>query len=214
MSDDLILKVRVRKQAMGAFPFDIFYIVQKRHEDLIPRIFPWSLTVRLTQRLKDAIEALIVQDTEVLNHNAPRQTKAEGFVFKARVTVENCHIVVPILPLQQSPVRTYNRDKFPRKTRPRNQRGVAYLTSPKHVRSSGSNHIAKNVLDDSTTLNTPKGPVKPVCIACPRHLRHVQGDCSLGGRKCYEELILQRRPDEQLSENDANGVADTATHPE
>lgn len=46
-------------------------------------------------------------------------------------------------------------------------------------------------LNHRSKFNTPKGPVQPVCLWCPRHMLQLQGRCHLGDRVCYDALLLR-----------------------
>jgi len=209
MDPNGIVKIRVARNQVASFPFDVFYLVPIAHREILPRLFPWSLCVPMTTEVILRVTALKVHKQEDRPHDQDRIKDIHWQPMAIRLTsleVDLAHtfMIVPILPL------------VPRK--PESSKQVAkrlpgYLLAKRH-RILRTEHDAykgtfQDIINDSVVLFTPNGPIRPVCRKCPRHLLHIQGKCELGSRPCYEELVLKRSPYEQLPTDNADHVPDT-----
>lgn len=210
-NDDNIIKVRVERSIVRYFPFDVFYLVPFKRRDVLPKLFPWSLCLPPVASLVELISNLRIHVTEFLPHRGRAETQdwEKGTCLtRYQITLTECFVTVPILPLMTSEEARKKRTKLP-----------GYLVAPRHVLSKGRTPEAQaedaaksqfeHILTDDAVLFTPDGPVQPVCEHCPRHMLHLLGKCALGCKHCFDELILKRSTYEQLQNNDAD--KDTAS---
>ena len=187
---DVVYKLRVERTKMRNFPFDILYFVHKSRKDLCAKLFPWSLCLPVKEALAIRLDDMQVSRVETIFPDKFRKAWSADKKLDMLFAWEDCFALVPILPLLK------------KKHEPK-KRYAAYLAAPQHADESGMK-FGETILDDDTVLFTPQGPVNPVCVKCPLHMLHVQGKCALGGKQCYEELILKGQVDsEQLQDDDA-----------
>lgn len=59
---------------------------------------------------------------------------------------------------------------------------------PRDPRKQQALSFYKEGLPVFAYLQTPKGPVRPICMACPRYILHQAGRCSLGDPECKSSL--------------------------
>lgn len=223
-TSQVILKIKVKAQQVSNFPFDVVYIVGKEHKLLLPKMFPYSLCLPFNAELIKRLHDLRVDEvaTVTMSHrrdDLPDEVPPAG-TKRARIggiemqhiissgALQNAFMVVPVLP------RTHQKTRSKRS----NARNPAYLLANMHRRGEHETRHGKKktitgekrddeflaFFNDFTVMFTPRGPKRPVCAMCPRHLEHVQGKCSLGEQKCYESLIVQaeRKPrNEQLQKD-------------
>jgi hypothetical protein len=194
---ETVLKLRVLKSQVSKFPFDIVYLFSEAQKPLLPQIFPWSLCITVTDDLWERLRRLEVQRHELRPHACPRVPCVQGSAVETLVPrTAAIFMLVPILPLTR---RGLHKKRVEGQER---HRFAPYLMAPKHAdlrkqnvngvedEISGPKRSFEGILDDSTVLFTPRGPVRPVCHLCPRHLFHLQNLCHLGGQRCYDELAL------------------------
>lgn len=204
-NDDTIIKVRIERTIVRDFPFDVIYLVPFARRDVLPKLFPWSLCLPPNKALVDLIANIQVNVTETLPHAGRADTQHwEGkgtCLTRFQITLDQCFVVVPILPLMTTEEAQKKRNKLP-----------GYLVAPRHVKipaKARSDEAAlaeskfAHILTDDAVLFTPKGPFQPVCRKCPRHMLHMMGKCSLGCKHCFDELILKGSVNEQLQDDDA-----------
>lgn len=208
---DTIFKVRVDKTQMKNFPFDVFYLVHVSRKALLPRLFPWALCVPMHEDLERKIQNLSIEDLEEVPHTGDRHTSS---IRKATYTgrrmdalgvivhKQSHFVIVPVLPL----TTPHRYCKSWKRKQPPSSRVPTYLMAPHHAKGHGDEKPKlEGILGDDTVLFTPHGPKRPVCLLCPRHLLHLQGQCQLGCNHCYNELILKRSPaNVELQEHDAD----------
>jgi hypothetical protein len=223
-TSQVILKLKVTASQVKNFPFDVVYVVDQTFKHLLPKMFPYSLCLpfnaELIKRLLDVrvdnvSTVTMTQKRDTLpDEEAPTGTKRSRFGttemthFLDAERLKNAFMVIPVLP------RTHEKTRSKR----RKDRNPAYLLANMHRRGEHETRHGKTktitgekrddpflaFFNDFAVMFTPKGPKRPICTMCPRHLEHVQGRCSLGEQKCYESLIIQpqrENPREQLQED-------------
>lgn len=222
-TSQVILKVKVKASQVSDFPFDVVYVVGKELKHLLPKMFPYSLCLPFNAelikrfhgvRVDEMSTVTMTQRRETLPDEEPPGTKrsrvgsTEMQHLVSSGALQNAFMVIPVLP------RTHQKTRSKRS----NARNPAYLLANMHrrgeheTRKGNKKTITGEKKDDEflaffndfTVMFTPRGPKRPVCAMCPRHLEHVQGKCSLGEQKCYESLIVQaeRKPrNEQLQKD-------------
>ena len=194
-----ILKLRIIKSSVRSFPFDLIYLVSEDQKALLPKLFPWSLCLVMSDELKLRIGDLNVHVEEAMGHRTPRE-RTEHRSGRKLVNVlpwSQCtFVVVPILPLTRRGLHKPEKPGFEK------HRYTPYLMAPQHAGSSIPVAVTKgsietvlkpaidDILDDDVVLFAPDGPVRPICHKCPRALFHLQGLCHLGNATCFEELTL------------------------
>jgi hypothetical protein len=210
MSDPLInpnqvFKLRLRKlQVKHDLGLDVIYLFQQHHYPLLPRVFPYSLCIRVTDALKTRLRKVVIDDIEAepLAGHGMTTVNAQCSLEKA-VPLDLCtHLLVPVLALSRKALSKSEKVLF------NGARYPAYLMAPQHAKDDGTVAM-HDILTDETTLFTPEGPVRPVCLRCPRQLLHLQGKCHLGTKACYDALLLEQpREDQdgQLQADDADGT--------
>jgi hypothetical protein len=222
-----IFKLRIIKSSVRSFPFDLLYLVGEAQKALLPKLFPWSLCLVMTDDLKQRIGNLNVHVEEVCGHHTPRERTTmnrSGRKLEGVLPWEQCtFIVIPILPLTRRGLRKSEKPGLEK------HRYTPYLMAPQHSGKSATttakpDEVLKpaieNILDDDTVLFTPSGPVRPICHKCPRALFHIQGLCQLGNATCFEELTLwapdtsaTEGSDVELQEDHADATGSPANDP-
>lgn len=215
MDPNCITKIRVSRNQINNFPFDVFYLVPIKYREVLPRLFPWSLCVPMTTEVVLRVTALRVDKREEHPHDQDRIKDTLWQTAAIRSTsleydLAYSFMVVPILPLVSRPAKP-----DPKKPPPVQKRLPGYLLAKRHRVDRTEQDVRKGAfqdcVNDSVVLFTPDGPFRPVCLKCPRHLLHVQGKCELGSRPCYEELVLKRSPYEQLPTDNADNIPNPST---
>jgi hypothetical protein len=210
-NDDNIIKVRVERSVVRDFPFDVFYLVPFARKDVLPRMFPWSLCLPPIDALIDLIANLRINIVELLPHaqRAEMQDWQKGTCLTSyQITLDECFVTVPILPLMTTEEARKKRVKLP-----------SYFVAPRHVqsKSKAADDIAKDaaqskfahIITEDAVLFTPDGPIQPICTSCPRHMMHMLGKCALGCKHCFDELVLKRSTYEQLQDNNTDQDSDS-----
>lgn len=188
-----ITKIQISQSAIRRkkFPFDIVYCIPEGLKDWVEKLFPWALALPATPRLHRLVTELKIDSSYFLDDKARAVKSSYKPIAASRYT-----ILVPIHPVYQREVST-------------KERHPGYLVAERHqgVVQKRFGHI----FNAHTTLITPQGSIQPVCLACPRHLFHVQGRCALGDTICFQTLVLEVPKDEQLQSYDSDGNnSDTA----
>ena len=185
-----ITKFKVAKKYIKDFPFDLFYVVHQSQKKLIPRMFPYALAMGFSAELIKCSKAV----KQVYN------TQGVSDLANLRSWLEDRRheylCVVPVMMRWKRP---------------------DYLLAPRHRNTSTNlgggviahthtlvSHLTTNILNDQTVLFTPGGPVRPICLKCPRHLVHVVKDnCELGSQTCMEQLdlLIRKGSNEQLPQH-------------
>lgn len=179
-----IIKVRVAANQVRKFPFDIFYMVPSIQKHIISNLFPYSLCVPPTTALLYLLSQIRVHYIDYLPHGKRKETlhvHKTTDLFLAASSLQYYFMVIPILPLTSK----HNKTKVP-----------GYLVASAHTNDNYNKgrSIFANILTDAVTLYTPTGPIRPVCLHCPRHMLHVLNKCCLGSTHCLESLILEKAP--------------------
>lgn len=218
MLPQTIKRLKVKASHIHDFPFDVFYVVPKTAEDLIPRLFPYSLCVAFSPDLVDLLkhvrveEHQAIQQHQVVTLSNPKKTALVGKPFNefiATYELLQSYCVVPMLSFIPPAKRKQGtRDRFAR-----------YLTSTKFRsiphREPAQQTPFRTVFNDEARLFTPEGMHSPICQICPRSMHHMRGDCSLGEKICHETLII--KPDkraenrEQLPTHELDGDSSIGT---
>lgn len=206
---NLIYKVKVNRNSVIAFPFDLFYLVHADVRQHLPRLFPASLCFAIEDDLKELVAQLWHKSARhVLDTHTERKVCDSRTVLAQAVTVDQLEmyfLVVPILLEKRKVTETGDAKVIS------THRGPKYLTAPRHIKALDNKF--SRIFTHSTVLFTPRGPMRPICLACPRHLLQLQGKCSLGGKECYTWLTLQgeqaapqtEEENEQLSGHGTDG---------
>jgi hypothetical protein len=214
-----IVKLKIKSSQVKHFPFDVIYVVHKRLKPVLSKMFPYSLCLPFNDELLSRLQKVKVHTHTTLAHSYRKDDKfAKDWTEGKKVTefiplarLKESFFVVPVLP------RTHDKTRSQR----RKDRNPAYLLAAQH--RAGEHETRRGVkwaqeprkelkeffafFNDFAVLFTPRGPVRPICKACPNHLEHVQGKCNLGEQKCYHSLVIapeRRSSDEQLQENGAD----------
>ena len=207
-----VYKVKVNRSFISKFPFDLFYLVRMDVRHLLSRLFPASLCFPIEDELRKLVDNLWTKYASYVldNYDEPKTCKGQTPLMEIvpLQLLEQYFLVVPILlGTRRVRERIGNNEG---ETTTSIHRGPVYITAPRHVKSMDNKF--SNIFSHSTVLFTPQGPMRPVCLACPRHLLQLQGKCSLGGHECYTWLTLQgdqaalqeETRNEQLSESGAD----------
>lgn len=225
---NVILKIKVKASQVKHFPFDVVYIVGQELKPLLPKMFPYSLCLPfntdLIERLRnlriDEVSTVtMTQHRETVSNDTKRgDTKTTGMEWLISTkTLQNAFMVIPVLPCTHQVIRN----------KKRKDRSPAYLVANQHRagehedKKGGKKVIGRDkgmtdfmaFFNDFAVMFTPRGSLRPICRACPHHLEHVQGKCTLGEQKCYQALIIQperRRNGEQLQADRADNDPGTA----
>lgn len=214
MTEPTILKIRIERDRVNNFPFDVVYIVPTEQRAVLPYLFPWSLCMAITKEIYLTLCPLILHQVETRPHDSRREVDTEWTTRTVKSFRHSRHefdiidkfLVVPVLPLMTTEVAKKEHYRLP-----------GYLLAKPHRKvkkdKKGNERPRRftEFLHDGVVLFTPDGPVRPVCLRCRRHLLHVQGKCVLGEPACYDELILKRNPYEQLQTDDADSSSDSST---
>lgn len=190
-----IIKIRVDRVQMRSFPFDIIYLVPFTLKRIIPNLFPYSLCMVSTSTFLAFITSFRINTLESLPCEGRKQIKNTSSATNGYIEYDpklyNYFVIVPILPLTSKKEKV----KLP-----------SYFIAPKHVENEVNKGTSafENIITENTILHTPAGPICPICIGCSRHLFHILGQCQLGSRHCFESLILERSPCEQLQADNNN----------
>jgi len=188
-----VYKVKVNRNYMRVFPFDLIYLVHADVRYLLPRLFPASLCFPIEDHLKTLVEslwhksALVVEDTHAERHRGNGRTVLTQFVPLEQL--ETYFLIVPILLETKIVEETVGDGDNAQRKLISKHRGPRYITAPRHVKPI-ENQFSK-VFTHATVLFTPRGPMRPICLACPRHLLQLQGKCELGCKECYRWLTMQ-----------------------
>lgn len=203
-----IYKVKVNRNFIRQFPFDLFYLVHADVRHLLSRLFPASLCFPIEDELKKLVERLWSKSARYVLDNHEEHKAHDGRVVLTQVVQLNqldvYFLVVPIL-LEKRQVKEMGDDQQGIKVLS-THRGPKYITAPRHTKAT--ENTFSNVFSHGTVLFTPRGPMRPICLACPRHLLQLQGKCSLGGKECYTWLTLQgdqAPPQEEANDEQLSG---------
>lgn len=186
-----VYKVKVNRSFVSKFPFDLFYLVHADVRHLLSRLFPASLCFPIEDELKKLVDSLWTKSAVYVLDNHQEHKTHEGRIVLTQVVQLNqldmYFLVVPIL-LEKRQVKEKAKDGDT-ETVVSTHRGPKYITAPRHIKATENKF--SNIFSYGTVLFTPRGPMRPICLACPRHLLQLQGKCSLGGKECYTWLTLQ-----------------------
>ena len=220
---NVIFKIKVKASQVKHFPFDVVYIVGEELKPLLPQMFPYSLCLPFNDELIRRLQAVRFH---AQGHIKPNSRSSETIAktwhegqqidqFLDLDQVRRSFLVIPVLPRTHMLTRNQKRK----------DRNPAYLLANQHRAGEHEDKRGKkktitrdeNMSDfmaffnDFAVMFTPRGPLRPICRACPHHLEHVQGKCTLGEQKCYHALIIQperRNGGEQLQANGADSDSD------
>lgn len=212
-----LIKLKIRATDVRNFPFDIVYIVGQESKSLLPKMFPYSLVLPINDDLVARMKQLPVHEHRSLTsteHNVVERKHGQYIYVKDLLDLtllRQSFLVVPVLPRTHEKTRNQKRkDKNPAYLVAHDHRVGEYANRKGQARIRSASAALEDFgpfFNDFAVMFTPRGPVRPICRMCPRHLEHVQGKCSLGEMKCYESLVIQpdrSLVDEQLQENGAD----------
>lgn len=212
-----LIKLKIRASDVAQVPFDIVYIVNKELKPLLPKMLPYSLVLPMNDDLVDRMKHIVVHEHRSLTTSEHRvlERKPGQTVYVMDlldlVALRQSFLVVPVLPRTHEKTRnTKRKDRNPAYLVAQMHRTGTYVDrkgASKTRQPVGSMDDFRAFFNDFAVAFTPRGPVRPICRMCPRHLEHVQGKCTLGEMKCYESLVIQpdrSQVDEQLQENGAD----------
>jgi len=210
-----ILKLKIRASDVGQFPFDVVYIVNQELKALLSKMFPYSLCMPFNDDLVDRLKHIPVHAQRELTAEAhtTNESTERRYVkdLLDLVALRQSFLVVPVLPRTHEKTRNQKRkDKNPAYLVAHGHRAGEYEDRKGKMKTRSAPATLSDFrafFNDFAVMFTPRGPVRPICRMCPRHLEHIQGKCSLGEMKCYESLVIQpdrRSVDEQLQENGAD----------
>lgn len=208
MDETEIIKVRVARDQVKHFAFDLVYFVPIQRKDLLPKLFPWSICLPANQEFVRQFFEVKVRFGELMPHETRRESLSVAGRASQLLPADwstKYFIVVPILPMERPQITVRKKDQ-PIKAPVKGEKVPGYLTAPQHADTDKSK--LDGILDDDTVLFTPKGPVRPICKLCPRHLLHIQNKCELGSKHCFTELVLKRSVNEQLQSDGAQPDSD------
>lgn len=209
----MIVKIKVKATQTKYFPFDVVYLVHKDQKAVIPQLFPYSLCLPLNPDLQGRLNRLMTVDVTSRIGMTTRSTEAlknpEAMaIFLEPMSLDDVFLVIPILPCTHKKTRNQRRkDKNPAYLVAKEHRGGIYVDRKGRRReytTPASNADLQAFFNDFAVLFTPKGPQRPICKMCPRHMENIQGRCSLGHQVCYESLVIRPEPrsnDEQLQKD-------------
>jgi hypothetical protein len=182
ITPDEILKVRVDQKIVKKFPFDLIYLVPVGHGGVIPRLFPWSLCFTITPLIQTLLKLIdTVQYAERFpNPGRPHRVVSTN-VNRVLQNAQDHFLVIPVMGLEQ------RRKKH---NAPRGNKIPAYITATRHQGKENTNTF-EHLFTPDTILFSPKGPVRPICRACPRGMLRLQGKCQLGSAACYTNLVIR-----------------------
>lgn len=183
-----IIKIRVAANQVRKFPFDIFYMVPITQKHIVSGLFPYSFCIPPTTALLYLLSQLRVHCVDYLPHDKRKEALGVHATTDLYLLTGNrlqyYFMIIPILPL--APLASkQNKTKMP-----------GYLVASTHTNNNYNKgySIFANILTDAVILYTPTGPVRPVCLHCPKHMLHVLDKCKLGSQDCLESLILEKAP--------------------
>jgi len=186
-----IYKVKVNRSFIRKFPFDLFYLVNANIRHLLPRLFPASLCFPIEDELRTLVDRLWSRSARYVLDNHTEHKTCDSRIVLTQVVqpdqLDQYFLVVPIL-LEKRQIKEMGDDQQGVKVLS-THRGPKYITAPRHIKPT--HNTFSNIFTHSTVLFTPRGPMRPICLACPRHLLQLQGKCTLGGKECYTWLTLQ-----------------------
>lgn len=193
---NLIYKVKVNRNIVSSFPFDLIYLVHADVRQYLPRLFPASLCFAIEDDLKELVTRLWSKSARyVLDTHDDRKTCDKRIVLTQAVTIDQLDMYFLVVPILLEKRKATEEGVA-------HHRGPKYITAPRHVKALDNKF--SRIFTHSTVLFTPRGPMRPICLACPRHLLQLQGKCSLGGKECYTWLTLQgeQAPPQTEEENE------------
>jgi hypothetical protein len=187
-----VLKIRVSRTEVHFFPFDLVYLVPIKQKNIISRLFPWSICIPPSDVLVDNIGHILIKNIELLPTHGRKKIQNlkplrmfPGF-FTSKNVLYQYFTLIPILPLMTTKKAYQNKIRLP-----------GYLVAKEHLNSRNKKYsTVTNILTEAATLYTPTGPVRPICLACPRHMLNILGKCQIGCRYCMETLTLEKISDE------------------
>ena len=201
MSEAIILRVK-RTDAGRVIPFDKIYFFNTVDENVIAQVFPYALVLSITKGFSDMIGNTF--GTEVQVKDYPLRRCDEGlkksnierldFLYGA-IQQNTTSKYLAVIPTLYRAVKNYSSD------------GVypSYLFSKKVTRARKHKYKAEEALF-SYRVNLLKKmksvrsyilidgeKTRPICLACPKHIQALNGQCFFGGAECYMN-IMQTSP--------------------
>ncbi len=190
--------LRVDRRVAGRdIPFDKIYFFERSVTPLIPKIFPFSLVLTLTDRF--AQQLLEYYDNahrsfEKTRH-FPLHRRDEG-----KISIEELDAALPTV--LNSPAAHWMVISVLHRARSKDSSSPAYLTAvPPNKRKKAGVPAAQSkneklrrkvvsVLDDIESYMLIAGEkYQPICLACASHLDMLNGHCFFGSAECYKQLV-------------------------
>jgi hypothetical protein len=185
-----VLKINRSKTDHENVIWDKMYLVPKKDEGVIPRLFNYSIVFPKTWKLKETLTEAIQYQTwwqskqSTLKHRHYMFERTDNPVKPFNVSLMNGNdlIVVPILGAYNKGSKTLT---------------ARYLNCKKHrdkIVSARRWEKATEFPTDAYVCIKGK-KVQPICMACSNSLEGLAGGCTLGESTCYEHLIFGKTSD-------------------
>lgn len=161
------------------FPFDRVNLVKHDDRAIIERLYRYALVFPLEARMRGVIESLkgrIEFRTQARTDTAPKiGSFSEMLGSKKTAWI----VVVPL----NGTFDTATKTAHPR-----------YLTArPTVLEHALQKQKVDKVFSDLAYLQAEKKKIRPVCLACPQYIDHMNGLCHLGTSVCLDALALNKK---------------------
>lgn len=211
MSQPNIVKIKVHRNRAGThIPYDTLYLFERKHRELIPKIWGFALVLPLEDQVVRQIKEL--KPDEVSHYKFKRDDDTEHVPVKElsdRGTrkeldvkkedwwnqlfldhdIEDRVVVIPILTSKLKeklrPRYLGSSKWFEKQIEALSNRGRAKRQLPQ---VEGMDHAISELGYLSTPYAAPNDKIRPICSICPRNLEHLQGKCIPGMPICYSSL--------------------------
>ena len=183
-------------------PFDKLYMFPREHEDLIPRMFPFSMVQFLSDQgfrwiLRQVGARLTRKTCPVVQLHRERQGrklqdrvtfKVEDVLQEAIANPGDYLVVVPMLFRYRPGIDDEG------KSTP-----MYIMTNKKHLSQEARKNYDKNVKkwnteDAARVYHIVHGKkVVPICTMCPNSMSLITGDCFYGSDTCSDHLSIEAK---------------------
>lgn len=217
--------LRVHRNVAGiTFPWDCVYFFRQEEEALLPKVFPCSLVIAMSERFtrmvkrafenprgdrgKDKAFPQHRKDEDRLNKQVKRRSPMEAVLGDPKRYIA----LIPTLHLQgihgagkSGPVYLTARPRVPairsQSKQTHTTRGKRKYTNRGKFTNAlpAREQIIKKMTREAMTAKAYflfRGEkIQPPCLCCPNNLDFLDGKCHFGLRKCYESLDHAREGD-------------------